>query len=181
MDRPPTEPLFTPMEWLIVLSLWFLYAVAIFSMDPEWVGWAAPLAFGGALVATGPPPSSVLNAPPREVFETASLVSLLSVAVLELLLVQRGEPGLGWFGKFRASLRAGGLSRRAQRFHHMMLRRNNAVRALQSARRDSSIGQEIWQRYPASAQGRVTTSSQRSRIIPRGLRIGSPEDLRSLH
>jgi hypothetical protein len=181
MDHSPNEPLFTPKEWLIVLSVWFVFAATVFSMDPEWIGWAAPLVFGGALVATGPPPNSMLSTPPREVFEPAFLVSLLSIAVLELLQVHRGEPWLGWLGKLRVSLRGGGFRRRARRFQRLELPRDYDARALQSTRRESSIGQEIWQRYPASAQGRVTTSSQRSRIIPRGLRLGGPEDHRSLH
>lgn len=181
MDHSPKEPLFTPKEWLIVLSVWFVFAAVVFSMDPEWIGWAAPLVFGGALVATGPPPHSMLATPPRDVFETAFLVSLLSIAVLELLQVQRGEPWLGWLGKLGLSLKGGGFQRSARRFQRLLLHPNYDARTLQSTRRDSSIGQEIWQRYPASAQDRVTTSSQRSRVIPRGLRLGGPKDHRSLH
>jgi hypothetical protein len=179
MGHPRNEPLFTPQEWLIVVSLWIAYAGVLFSMDPEWVGWAAPLAFGGALVASSPPPSSALPASPAGGFEAAFLLSLLSVAALELLQVRRGEPSLGWLAKLRESFRAGGLRRQVQRFQQMMLLRNFAVRTLQSSRRGSSIGQEIWHRHQA-AQGRVIPSPQSSGIIPRSLREGSPEDLRSL-
>lgn len=177
MNPASKEPLFTPQEWLIVVSVWFLYAVTLFSMDPEWVGWAAPLAFGGALVAANPPPPScALSASPADVFHMGFLASLLSVAVLEILLVQRGESGLGWLAKCGASLRGGGFKRRAQRLQHLMPRRNFQVRVLQSVRRDSSIGEDIGQSHPA-AQGLVTPLPQRGRIIPRGLREGGPEDL----
>ena len=50
-----------------------IYSSILFSLDPEWVGWAAPLAFGGALYAAGPPPASAHLGSPGDVFPMAYL------------------------------------------------------------------------------------------------------------
>jgi len=170
MGHTPKEPLFTRKELLLVGSLGVIYAAVIFSMDPEWVGWAAPVAFGGALTAAGPPPTAEFSAPPREFFEAACYLSVLSLAALSVLAFLRGEPGLGWFAWLRESIEAVRRSRFAHSFLHIMPRWKPDARALLPPRRGSSIGQENWGHHPASpAQGHVTTASQRSRIVPRGL------------
>lgn len=104
MTDPTHEPLFTIKGLLLGAALCSVYAVLLLSMDSQWVGWAAPLAFGGALVASGPPPVAVFSASPREVFEMASSMSLLSLLALGLLSVLRGERSVGWFARARQSL-----------------------------------------------------------------------------
>jgi hypothetical protein len=170
MGHSPKEPLFTPKEWLVVVSLWLFYAVAIFSMDPEWVGWAAPLAFGGALTAAGRPPVPAFSASPEETIGAAALLSLFSLAAISLLAFLRREPGLGWFARLGGSINALRRTRIAHSLQDMMLRWKLDARALLPARRGSSIGQETWERHPpATAQGRVTTATQRSGIVPGSL------------
>jgi len=167
MGHSSKEPLFTPKEWLLVISLWLFYVVAIFSMDPEWVGWAAPLALGGALTATGPPPVPAFSASPEETIAAAAFLSLFSLAAVALLAFLRREPGLGWFTWLGGSIKAMRRTRLAHSLHEMMLRWKLDARALLPARRGSSIGEETWEhRPPAPAQGRVTTAPQRSRVVP---------------
>lgn len=169
MGHTSKEPLFTPKELLLVASLGVCYAAVIFSMDPEWVAWAAPVAFGGALTAAGPPPTPEFSAPPGEFFAGASYLSVMSLAALSVLAFLRREPGLGCFARVRESIQAVRRSRVAHSFHHIMLRWKRDARALLPARRGSSIGQENWGRHPAApARGHVTTASQRSRIVRRG-------------
>jgi len=166
MDHSPKERFFTPKEWLLILSLWIFYAVVIFSMDPRWVAWSAPLAFGGALAAAGPPPFPIFNASSQEVFGSAAFLSFLSLATLAFVPLLRGEPIPGLFaGPGRG---AEGIGRRslAHGFQARVRRWKLEARTLLYARRDSSIGEEMWERHPpASAQRRVTTASQRSRVV----------------
>lgn len=170
MGHTSKEPLFTPKELLLVASLWVFYAVAIFSMGPEWVAWAAPVAFGGALTAAAPQPTPEFSAPPGEFFAAASYLSVLSLAALSVLAALRGERGLGLFARLTESIQAVRRSRFAHSFLHIMPRWKPDARALLPSRRGSSIGQENWGHHPAApAQGHVTTASQRSRIVPRGL------------
>lgn len=167
MGQAQKEPLFTPREWLVVISLWVLYAALIFSMDPEWVGWAAPLAFGGALSAGDLPPHLASSAPPQQTFELASFLSLISLGALGVVAFLRGEPGLRLFARLRGSLKTGRLS---HGFQHMLLRRKLGVRALLLARGRSRIGPETWELHPPpTAQHGVTTAPKCSRFIPRGL------------
>lgn len=167
MGQARNEPVFTPREWLVVVSLWVIYAALIFSMDPEWVGWAAPLAFGGALSAGDLPPRLVTSAPPQQTFEVASLLSLLGLAALGLVAFLRGEPGLRLFARLRGSLKT---ERVTRGFQQVMLRRKLRVRALLLARWGSSIGPETWELHPPpTAQHGVTTAPECSRIIPRDL------------
>jgi len=78
------EPLFTFKELLVYVALCSVYAAILFSLDPEWVGWAGPLALGGALCATDPPPGPPVLSSPDEAFATASIFSVLSFVCLLL-------------------------------------------------------------------------------------------------
>ncbi len=100
---PVKEPLFTVKELLFGVALCTVYTALLLSMDPEWIGWAAPLVFGGALAASGPPPVPVFSASPREVLQMASSMSLFSLLALGLLIAVRGEHGIGWFARARQS------------------------------------------------------------------------------
>ena len=170
MKRGSREPLFTGKEWLLIVSLWVFYAGALFSLDPQWVAWAAPIAFGGALVATAPPPSVAFSAPPRQVVADAVLISVLCVAVLTFLAFLRGESGLLLSARLERSLKAGRLSRISRAFSRRAFAGKSHARALLRAPRGSSIGQQSSEGHPSPAAGSsVTAASQRSRIVPRSL------------
>ena len=162
--------MFTGKEWLLIVSLWVFYAGALFSMDPQWVAWAAPIAFGGALVATAPPASVALSTPPRQVMADAVFISVLSVAALTFLAFLRGESGLLLPARLERLLKAGRRSRIFRAFSRAAFAGKSRARALLRAPRGSSIGQQSWEGHPSPAAGRsVTAASQRSRIVPRSL------------
>ena len=73
-----------------------VYAAIFFSLDPEWVAWAAPLAFGGALYAPGPAPQSFRLSVPEHVIPTAYLFSLAELLALMLLAFSAEKSGLSW-------------------------------------------------------------------------------------
>ena len=71
MADPGKEPLCTVKELLVFGVICVVYSSILFSLDPEWVGWAAPLVFGGAFYAADPPPASAHLSSPRHVFPAA--------------------------------------------------------------------------------------------------------------
>jgi hypothetical protein len=88
MKESAKDPLFT----LDGVLLWAIYAVVcaaiLFSLDPEWVAWAAPLAFGGSLYAADPPPASAHLALSHDVLPWAFLygcVALLAITLFDLV------------------------------------------------------------------------------------------------
>lgn len=182
MGNPPNEPLFTPKEWLMVVSLWVIYAVVLFSMDPEWVGWAGPLAFGGALVASDPPPVALFSASPREIFEMASFMSLFSFLALGLLMVIRGEPRIGWLTRTRQSLESGLLMlgtrvlRRLKSCGSSICERCYPPGAVVASRRETQERQSL----KVSRECVATTPPER-RIVRRPLGMGDQEVLQPLH
>jgi hypothetical protein len=78
------EPLFTLKELMAYVALCSVYAVILFSLDPEWVGWAGPLVLGGALSATDAPPGPPVFGSPKEAMEMGSILSVLSLVCLFL-------------------------------------------------------------------------------------------------
>lgn len=182
MGAASDEPLFTPNEWLIVASLWVIYAVVLLSMDPEWVGWAAPLAFGGALVAADPPPIALFSASPREIFETASFMSLFSLLALGLLMVIRGEPGIGWLTRARQSFESGLLMlgtrvlKRLKSGGSSICERCYPPGAVVASRRETSERHSL-----RASRDCVATRPPERRIVQRDLRIGDQEVLQPLH
>ncbi len=101
------EPLFTIKELLVGAVLCLVYSVTLLSLDPQWVAWAAPMVFGGALYVPDPPP--VVLSSPREVLGAASLFSFVSLFALGLLMTIRGEPNFVWLAWLKAGLKNGGL------------------------------------------------------------------------
>ena len=82
------DPLFTVNGVLLWTIYAVVYAAIIFSLDPEWVAWAAPLAFGGSLYASGPPPASAHLALSGDVFPWAYLygcAALLAITLVDLV------------------------------------------------------------------------------------------------
>ena len=102
MKEQPEDPLFT-MRGIILWALYgCIYAAIIFSMDPEWVGWAGPMALGALYVPNPPPP---VFSDPRAAFEMGSWVSVLSLLVLVLVSVIREEEPFGLWSLFKAWLK----------------------------------------------------------------------------
>ncbi len=100
MGDPEKEPLCTVKELLVFGVFCVVYSSILFSLDPEWVGWAAPLVFGGALYAADPPPASAHLDSPQHVFPTAYLcyaLSLLGIVLLTLVQDKRQPSWLLWF------------------------------------------------------------------------------------
>ncbi len=178
---PAKDPLFTTKELLFGVALCTVYTALLLSMNPEWVGWAAPLVFGGALVASGPPPVRVFLASPREVFEMASFMSLVSLLALGLLSAMRGERGVGWLARARQNLETG-----------LLTLGTRALKALKS--RGSSLGERCYPPGAVVASRRettesyslgvtrdcVATTSPEQPIVRRALRIGDEEALQPL-
>jgi len=170
MGGSSKEPLFTPKQWALILVLWIFYALALFSMGPEWVGWAGPIAFGGALTATGAPPSAAFPESPKETFTAAGFLLLIALAAITLPACLRREPGPDWFGPLRGLIQAVQRRRHAHSVQVMKLRGKLNGGALLPERRGSSIGQENRGRYSAGpAQDHATPASERNRTVPRSL------------
>jgi hypothetical protein len=109
MKEQAKDPLFTT-KGIILLALYgCIYAKIMFSMDPEWVGWAGPMALGALYVPNQPPP---LGLPPKAVFEMGSLVSLLSLLFLGIIGIVRKERSIGVWPWFEAWLKKQGAARR---------------------------------------------------------------------
>ncbi len=92
MRASAKEPIFTTQGWIAYGVMSVVYAAILFSLDPEWVAWAAPLAFGGSLVAQDPPPESAHLASTPDTFLVACAFTVASLAILELLRAVRSKP-----------------------------------------------------------------------------------------
>jgi hypothetical protein len=104
------DPLFTVNGVL----LWAIYAVVcaliLFSLEPEWVAWAAPLAFGGSLYASDPPPASAQFALSRDLLPWAYLygcVALFALLLLDLFLGRHFK----WLSGLKAECQRGSVAR----------------------------------------------------------------------
>jgi hypothetical protein len=99
VEKPAREPLFTIKELLALGVMAIVYTTILFSLDPEWVAWAAPLALGGALYAQDPPPASAHLGLSQQVFQTAylySMLSLLALGVVTFLRHRQSFSSLSW-------------------------------------------------------------------------------------
>ena len=99
MKDPAKEPLFTVKGMLLWVVVGIVYSSILFSLDPAWVAWAAPLAVGGSLYASDPPPASAHLALPSDVLPRAYLygcLALFAITLLDLVQNRRHGNGLSW-------------------------------------------------------------------------------------
>jgi hypothetical protein len=96
------DPLFTVNGVL----LWTIYAVVcasiLFSLDPEWVAWAAPLAFGGSLYASDPPPASAHLALSGGALPWAYLYGCVALFAITLVDLAHSGQHLNWLSWLKA-------------------------------------------------------------------------------
>ncbi len=156
------DPLFTIKGLVIGAILFSLYAVILFSLDPEWVMWAGPMALGALYVPNQPPP---LFTRPETVFQMASLFSLLNLAVLFLVAMLRGEAPLAW-----------------PRWLKTWLKEQFGIRAGSSAQDvDVPLEPTVYNRqHPATTGGTPATLPHCRRAVSGDLGGGNPEDRRFL-
>ena len=109
MKDDAKEPLFTAKGWAAIAVMGCVYAAILFSMDPEWVAWAAPLAFGGALYAPAPPPASAHLSFPGRVMSMAYLFSVGSLFALALLAEAAGKSRSAWLHWLKDRFHRGGI------------------------------------------------------------------------
>jgi hypothetical protein len=100
------DPLFTVNGVL----LWMIYAVVcasiLFSLDPAWVAWAAPLAFGGSLSASDPPPASAQLALSRDLLPWAYLYGCVALFAITLLDLVHSRQQHGKLARLRTFLKS---------------------------------------------------------------------------
>jgi hypothetical protein len=99
MKDPDEGPLFTVKGVLLFAAVGVVYGWILFSLDPEYVAWAAPLAFGGSLYTSAPPPASAHLAVPGDVLPVAFVygcLALLAIALFELVQSRRHLDWLSW-------------------------------------------------------------------------------------
>lgn len=111
MGNPEKDPLCTVKEVLVFGLICVVYSSILFSLNPEWVGWAAPLVFGGALYAAEPPPASAHLGSPADVLVMAYLFGLLSLFAIVLLKVVRDRRRLNWLSWLKAKSESGSIAR----------------------------------------------------------------------
>jgi hypothetical protein len=109
MGNPEKDPLCTVNELLVFAVFCVVYSSILFSLDPEWVGWAAPLVFGGALYTADPPPASAHLDSPQHVFPTAYLCYATSLFGIVLLTLVRDRRHLRW--RFKVELESGSIGK----------------------------------------------------------------------
>lgn len=111
MKDSAKDPLFTVNGVL----LWTIYAVVcasiLFSLDPQWVAWAAPLAFGGSLSAADPPPASAQFALSRDVLPWAYLYGCVALFALTLLDLVLRRQRFKWLSGLKAEYEHGSVAR----------------------------------------------------------------------
>lgn len=111
MGDPAKEPLCTRNELLGFAVICVVLSSTLFSMDPEWVGWAAPIVFGGALYAGDPPPASAHLGSPQDVLLTAYLCYVVSLFAIVLVALVRENRHLNWLSWFKRVAEKGNIAR----------------------------------------------------------------------
>jgi hypothetical protein len=96
MKDPEEEPLFTVKGVLLFAAMGVVYSWILFSLDPEYVAWAAPLVFGGSLYASDPPPASAHLALPSDVLPMAYLYGCLALFAIVLFNLVHSQRHLDW-------------------------------------------------------------------------------------
>jgi hypothetical protein len=102
MKDPDKDPLFTVKGIILFAVVGVIYASILFSLDPEWVAWAAPLAFGGSLCASVPPPASVHLALSGGELPWAYLYGCLALFAITLLDLVQSRRHLNWLSWLKA-------------------------------------------------------------------------------
>ncbi|MGB9072056.1 MAG: hypothetical protein WCC22_05255 [Terriglobales bacterium] len=109
MKDPEEGPLFTVKGVLLFAAYGVVYCWILFSLDPVYVAWAAPLVFGGSLYASDPPPASARLALPGDVLPLAYLYGCLALFAIVLLSLVQKRRHLNWLSWLNAeSERCGG-------------------------------------------------------------------------
>lgn len=111
MRDPEEEPLFTVNGVLLFAVYGVVYGWILFSLDPEYVAWAAPLVFGGSLYASDPPPASAHLTQPTDVLPVAFVcgcLALLAIALFDLLQKRRH---LDWPSWLKAEFERGSVAK----------------------------------------------------------------------
>jgi hypothetical protein len=111
MNDPEKEPLFTVKGMLLWAVVGVVYSSILFSLDPEYVAWAAPLAFGGSLYASDPPPASAHLALPSDVLPWAYVYGCLALFAIMLLNRVQNRPHLNWLSWLKAAFEYGSVAR----------------------------------------------------------------------
>jgi hypothetical protein len=176
VGNPEKEPLCTVKELLVFGVICIVYSLILFSLDPEWVGWAAPLVFGGALYSADPPPASAHLGSPHDVFPMAYMYGFLSLFGIELLNMVKDRRHLTWLFWLKAESESGSVAKvRSFLRSHSCLR----ARALNSQPASASILQQG--ATTSHCEERVAALSHRSGPISRDHTAGCPKDLQPLH
>jgi hypothetical protein len=111
MKDPEKEPLCTVKELLAFGVICVVYTSILFSLDPQWVAWAAPLVFGGSLYAADPPPASAHLSSTPHVFLMACLYGVLSLFSIVLLTLVRDRRHLSGLLRFNAASESGSIAK----------------------------------------------------------------------
>ncbi len=125
MKQQSDDPIFTTKGVLLGGSFLIVNALIVFSMDPEWVAWAGPMAMGALYVPNQPPP---LFSQPEVVFQMASTLSWLALSVLVALGIFLGEAPFGFLHWLKAWLK-----------EQIELDMAAVPRALESAERNGNV------------------------------------------
>lgn len=111
MADPEKEPLCTVKGLLLFAVVCVVYSSILFSLDPEYVGWAAPLVFGGSLYASDPPPASAHLALPGDVLPAAYLYGCLALVVIMFLNLVQNRQHLNWLSWLKTASEHGSVAR----------------------------------------------------------------------
>jgi hypothetical protein len=111
VEKPAAEPLCTAKELLVFAVICVVYAAVLFSLDPEWVAWAAPLAFGGALYTPSAAPASADLGPPGGLFQMAYFFDVVGLVALAFLGLAKGKAQFNWLAWWKAASENGNIAR----------------------------------------------------------------------
>lgn len=111
MKDPEEGPLFTVNGVLLFAAYGVVYSWILFSLDPEYVAWAAPLVFGGSLYASDPPPASAHLALPSDVLPLAYLYGCLALFAIVLFDLVQSRRHLDWLSWLKTEFERGSVAR----------------------------------------------------------------------
>ena len=111
MKDPEEEPLVTVKGVLLFAAYGVVYSWILFSLDPEYVAWAAPLVFGGSLYASDPPPASAHLTLPSDVLPLAYLYGCLALFAIVLLDLVQSRRHLDWLSWLKVEAERGSFAK----------------------------------------------------------------------